>query len=452
MKKHFLQALFLFMVSAKLIAQNPVIQTMYTADPAPMVHNDTLFLYVGRDEDDAPKRYLMREYRVFSTTDMVNWTAHKTPLETSDFGWSTGDANASQCIGRDGKFYWYISTGNKQIRGVSVGVAVSGSPYGPFVDPLGKALVSNDMTTFTTNTWDDLDPSVFIDDDGQAYLFWGNNACYWAKLNNDMVSLDGGIHALDIFDKSAFGPDFEEAPWIYKRNDMYYLLYASGIPESLHYTMSENIEGPWKYQGVVMPIEGISGTNHPGVVDYKGNSYLFYHNAALPEGHGNRRSVCVEQFMYNADGTLPQMKMTEGIVKGVGTLNPFQWTEAETIAWAEGVKLDADEKTGVFVTSIHNGDYIKVRDVNFGNGDTGKFTARVSCRYFGGNIELRLDKPDGELIGSLPIPYTGGWDAWELYSTDVQNVNGVHDLYLVFKGSSPAQLFNFDYWQFEKSD
>ncbi|OJX62505.1 glycoside hydrolase family 43 protein [Dysgonomonas sp. 37-18] len=433
-----------------LKAQNPIIQTMYTADPAPMVYNDTLFLYVGHDEKDAPPNgYLMRDYQLFSTIDMVNWTAHKTPLRTSDFIWSVGDASAAQCIYRNGKFYWYISSMNKFFPGVAVGVASSDSPYGPFKDTLGKALVTNDMTRHAKHAWDDLDPSVFIDDDGQAYLYWGNGVCYWAKLNNDMISLDGDITALDAKDKSIFGPGFTEAPWVYKRQGLYYMIYASGFPESLHYTVSKNPTGPWEYKGCVMPLEGGSNTNHPGIIDYKGNSYFFYHNDALPGGHSYCRSVCVEQFSYNEDGSLPEMKMTkEGIMKGVNKLNPYKRTEAETMAWSEGISIEENEKIGVYVTSIHNGDYIKVRDVDFGNKGASRFSASVSSRYHGGTIEIRLDNIDGQLVGTLHAPYTGEWDNWSLVETAVKNTKDIHDVYFVFKGKEPHSLFNFDYWMF----
>lgn len=132
----------------KLQAQNPIIQTIYTADPAPLVYNDTLFLYVGHDEKDAPTNgYLMRDYQLFSTTDMVNWTAHRTPLRTSDLNWSAGDANAAQCIERNGKFYWYISSMNKFSPGIAIGVVSSDSPYGPFKDIQEKVLVTSDMTS-----------------------------------------------------------------------------------------------------------------------------------------------------------------------------------------------------------------------------------------------------------------------------------------------------------------
>ena len=440
--------------------QNPIIQTMYTADPAPMIHNDTLFVFVGHDEDDAPSNaYLMREYSLFSTTDMVNWTDHGAVLRTSEISWSVGDASAAQCIERDGKFYFYISTQNNTpgSGGVSVGVMVADNIYGPYKDVLGKALVTNQMTTYARHSWDDLDPSVFIDDDGQAYLFWGNNACYWAKLNRDMISLDGEITALNIQDSTVFGIDFEEAPWVYKRNDLYYMIYASGFPESIHYTTAKKPEGPWTYQGVLMPRQGESSTNHPGIIDYKGNSYFFYHNDFLPGGHSHRRSVAVEQFEYNADGTIPLMTMTEGIKKGVGVLNPYIRTEAETIAWAEGVKTNGNKQNGIYITSIHDGDYIKVRDVDFGTKGASKFSAYTSSRNFGGNIELRLDSLDGEVIGTLQTPYTGEWDNWVLSSADIQNAVGVRNLYLIFKGRTqrgvcdcPFELFNFDYWMFHE--
>ena len=241
MIKNNILALYLGFLPVLATAQNPIIQTKYTADPAPMVHNDTLFLYVGCDEKDAPSNaYLMREYRLYTTTDMVNWTDCGAPLKTSDFKWSAGDASAAQCIERDGKFYWYISSQNRFSPGSSIGVAVADTPYGPFRDALGQALVTNDMTTAAKHSWDDLDPTVFIDSNKQAYLYWGNGACYQAKLNKDMISLDSSITALDIKDQTAFVGRFTEAPWVYKRNNLYYMIYAAEFPESIHYSTSHD--------------------------------------------------------------------------------------------------------------------------------------------------------------------------------------------------------------------
>ena len=432
-------------------AQNPIIQTHYTADPAPMVYGDTLYLYVGCDENDAPKQsYLMREYRLYTTTDMVNWTDRGAPLRTSAFVWSAGDASAAQCIPRNGKFYWYISSQNTQSPGSSIGVAIGDTPYGPFKDALGRGLVTNDMTTYAKHSWDDLDPTVFIDDDGQAWLYWGNGVCYRAKLNDDMISLGSGIEAIDRMDASSFSGGFTEAPWLYKRDGHYYLLYAAGFPESIHYSMSDVAGGKWKAQGVLMPTERGSNTNHPAIIDYKGHSYFFYHNDALPGGHSYCRSVCVEEFSYASDGKIPELHMSDaGIVEPVGTLCPYWRTEAETIAWSEGVTTRTDAGRGVYVTDIHDGDYIKVRCVDFGDKGASCFTACASSRYFGGQIELRLDSKEGEVIGTLHVPYTGEWENWREFETSVKAVTGVHDLYLVFRGKKPHTLFNLDWWKFD---
>jgi arabinoxylan arabinofuranohydrolase len=432
------------------MAQNPVIQSIFSADPAPMVYKDTVFLYVGHDEDNAPEnKYLMRDYRLFSTTDMVNWTDRGTPLKITEFAWTGMDANAAQCMERNGKFYWYISTGDKTDTGVSIGVAVSDKPTGPFKNALGHSLIKNSQTTYAKHGWDDLDPTVYIDDDGQAYLTWGNNACYWVKLNDDMISYSGRIHFYDIDDKREFGPDFEEAPWTYKRNGKYYLLYASGFPENIRYAMSNGPIGPWKYQGILMDrIPQKSGTNHPGIIDFKGNSYFFYHKAVEPNGHDKRRSVCVEPFTYNADGTIPTIKPTnEGVLKAVQNLNPFVRTEAETMAWGEGIETESLNESSVVVTDIDNGDYLKIRSVDFESGAK-TFSALVSSVAKGGIIDIRLDSKNGASIGKLSVGNTSG--KWKTVSTFVKTGGGVHDLYIVFSGKSSAKLFKFDSWFFQK--
>lgn len=159
--------------------------------------------------------------------------------------------------------------------------------------------------------------------------------------------------------------------------------------------------------------------------------------------------MCVEEFTYGKDGRIPELHMTDaGILKGVGTLDPYRRTEAETMAWSEGVTTATDELRGVYVTDIHDGDYIKVRDVDFGMKPATGFTAAASSRYFGGEIELRVDSLEGKLIGTLRVPYTGEWENWKEFTTSVEGVTGIRDLYLVFKGRRPHALFNLDYWRF----
>jgi arabinoxylan arabinofuranohydrolase len=438
---------FLFTVAG--FADNPVVQTCYTADPAPLVYNDIVYMYVGHDSDNATN-YLISDWKCYSSSDMVNWTDHGVVCSPKSVSWATTrDANASQVIYRNGKFYYYISTTASD--GVAVGVAVSNSPIGPFKDTLGKPLIAASQMTGcnATHGWRGLDPTVFIDDDGQAYLYWGNNVCYWVKHNSDMISYSGPITCIAQNDP-AFGPDYEEGPWFYKRNNLYYLHYPSKIPESIHYSTSPGPTGPWTYRGEIMPVQqgqGASSTIHPGVCDFGGNSYFFYHNGALPGGGSYKRSVCIEKFSYNTDGTIPKISATTGgVVSAIRNLNPYDTTQAETICWESGVKTQMCSEGGMNVDSIHNGDYIKVESVDFASGAI-SFDARVASAGSGGNIELRLDSQTGTLVGTCTVTGTGGWQTWTTKSCTVSGAAGVHDLYLKFTGGS-GLLFNFNWWKF----
>jgi arabinoxylan arabinofuranohydrolase len=437
-------------------AQNPIVQTYFTADPAPMVYDGTVYLYTTHDEDVTVRNFFtMYNWRCYSSTDMVNWTDHGAVASLKDFTWSdkTNGAWAPQCIERNGKFYLYCP-----IHGDGVAVLVADSPTGPFRDTLGHRLIVD-----SEDVWNDIDPTVFIDDDGQAYLYWGNPGLFYVKLNEDMVSYDrsigkNGIVALEMTPE-AFGPrekasekyktNYEEAPWLYKRGDIYYMIYAAaGIPEYIAYSTAPSPEGPWTYQGFIMErAPHLAFTNHPGIIDYKGNSYFFYHTQELSGGQGFKRSVSVEQFNYNADGSIPLIIPTkEGIRESVSNLNPFKRNEAETIAWSSGVKTDKDSKTGVYVTKIDNGDYIKVRNVDFGKGAK-KFEASVASASAGGSIEIRLGSVDGILLGVCEVKNTGGWNAWVNQSFKVNRIKGVHDVFFVFKGTE-SNMFNFDWWKF----
>lgn len=439
--------------------QNPIVQTCYTTDPAPMVHDGTLYVYTGHDEDKADF-FWMQEWRVYSTKDMVNWTDHGSPLAIESFDWADDRAWAAQCIEHNGKFYWYVCLRSKLTNTMAIGVAVGDSPLGPFKDAIGKPLYDG--------SWDFIDPTVFVDDDGQAYLYWGNPNIYYVKLNDDMISLKGEVRKMEqtIESFGAPNPDkrikgkkykdiYVEGPWLHKRNGKYYLLYAAGgIPEHIAYSMGSTSWGPWKYMGEIMPLQDTgSFTNHCGVTDYKGNSYFFYHTGKLPGGGGFGRSVAVEQFKYNEDGTFPIINATREGVKPVGTLNPYERVEAETIAFSEGVKSEPNAKTGIYISDIHNGDYIKVREVDFGDQLPKSFVVSVASALRGGRIEVRADSIGGTLMAEIAVPHTGGWECWKDMKTTVKTpVKGIHDVYFVFKGRKGCKLFNFDWWKFYRED
>ncbi len=443
------------MITMGLRAQNPIVQTCYTADPAILEHDGTLYMYTSHDEKGADF-FWMYDWHVYSTRDMVNWTDHGAPLGLNTFAWADDRAWAGQCIERNGKFYWYICAHSKLTDTMAIGVAIADSPTGPFKDAIGKPLCDGD--------WAYIDPTVLIDDDGQAYLYWGNPNVFYAMLNDDMISLKGEVGEIKqtVEGFGAPGPkdrkkdvkykdNYTEGPWLDKRNNKYYLLYAAGgVPEHLAYSMSDSPLGPWKYMGEIMPLQDTgSFTNHCAVLDYKGNSYFFYHTGKLPGGGGFGRSVAVEQFEYNPDGTFPTINATRQGVEPVGILSPYQWIEAETIAFSEGVATEPNARTGVYVSDIHNGDYIKVREVDFGTDSPTIFSATVASALQGGHIEVHLDSINGLLLANLAVPTTGGWENWQTLNTNVSTpVTGIHDIYFVFTGYKGCKLFNFDKWKF----
>lgn len=301
---------------------NPLIKDKFTADPAPMVYNGKLYLYVGHDEyydgqDKASggKEFNITEWLCYSTDDLQTWTDHGSILKPTDFKWAIGEAWASQVVEKDGKFYYYTTVqAGEPYNGKAIGVAVSDSPTGPFVDAIGKPLITDDMTSNgPRGWWNDIDPTVFIDEDGTPWMSWGNGTCFLVKLKPDMIELDGEIRVIDV-------PKYVEGPWLHKRNDIYYLTYASMGKgrETISYATARSMEGPWTPQGELTGMAENSFTIHPGIIEFKDKWYLFYHNAMLTiDGHAGaigRRSVCVEELHYNSDGTMAFVKQTsEGI-------------------------------------------------------------------------------------------------------------------------------------------
>jgi arabinoxylan arabinofuranohydrolase len=270
---------------------NPLFSEMFTADPAPMVHDGRVYLYTGHDEAGPDQMFNITEWLVFSSDDMRNWTAHGPVMKPTDFAWATRDDTDP---------------------GKAIGVAVSDSPTGPFVDARGSALISNSMTKMAAHSWDDIDPTVFQDDDGTAWLWWGNQILYYVKLAPNMIELDGPIRTLDI-------APYEEGPWIHKHDGTYYLLYAAidrsvSDDEQIHYATAPSITGPWTLQGMLTGSGENSFTIHPGTVEFEGQWYLFYHDASqtidgVPGAIG-RRSVRVEYLYHNEDGTLEPVEQT----------------------------------------------------------------------------------------------------------------------------------------------
>lgn len=312
----------------------PLVTDAYTPDPAPVVDGDTLWVFTGHDLGGT--FFNMPDWQVLSTKDMKIWTNHGVVLKTDIFKWAKqgNDAWASQAIKRDGKWYWYVAAGDRA-RGIhGIGVATADSPLGSWTDPIGKPLVPGH--------WGYIDPSVMVDTDGQAWLFWGNNGAWYAPLKKNMVEIDvekvaqiasqrpelkrveDWFEVPGLMDEKAFGPhkqrkevvdgveklvartNFEEAPWIYKVGDTYYFEYAAGgVPEHWAYATAPSIHGPWTYRGKITGFAERSFTIHGGSVKFKGQWYFIYHNGMAPGGDGFKRSTCCARYVRGADGSIP---------------------------------------------------------------------------------------------------------------------------------------------------
>ena len=291
---------------------NPLVRDCYTADPAPMVSTDgRLYVYCGHDEcfEDKPGYegkygFNITEWLCYSTEDMVTWTDHGVIMKPTDFSWSIGEAWASQVMEYEGKYYFFVSTQCGDPNCKAIGVAVSDTPTGPFKDAIGRPLITDDMTdNGPRGWWNDFDPTVMVDDDGTPWLCWGNGTCFLAPLKRNLIELAGPIEILPM-------ENYVEGPWLYKRGGYYYNVYASmgNHLETISYAMAPSIEGPWTFAGELLGEQKDSFTTHPGIIDYKGKSYLFYHGTSLSlDGYGpatGRRSICLTEICYDQDGKI----------------------------------------------------------------------------------------------------------------------------------------------------
>ncbi|SDP87772.1 Glycosyl hydrolases family 43, partial [Litchfieldia salsa] len=372
---------------------NPLINGRFSADPATLVHDGKVYLFAGHDSASVGNDYyVMPEWDIYSSSDLENWELEASYPSTL-FEWADPDsAWAAQAIERDGKFYWYTTAFNPAETSYNIGVAVSDNPVTGWQDAIGKPLVTSSMTETPPNMggwrWNNIDPTVYVDDDGQAYLYWGNTYLYYAKLKDNMIELDGEIQRVEIQDMDG---SFTEAPWLHKYKDKYYLTFAMNWPEDIGYAMSDSPSGPWTYAGKLMDATEGTGTNHPAMLEFNDKSYFVYHTAALPTGGDYRRSVSIEEIYYNPDGTIKKMQPTASGINGhaqaiqangddqfvyhenqgimvdsleVKNANNYQWfiVPGLTNNGEEYISIQAENKPGYYITSEGSSIILKKHD------------------------------------------------------------------------------------------
>ncbi len=276
-------------------------------------------------------------------------------------------------------------------------------------------------------------------------MYWGNPNLYYVKLNSDMISYSGDIVKLDRPDK------YQEGPWFYRRGDKYYLAFASTCcPEGIGYAMSDSPTGPWTTKGYIMAPTPRSNGNHPGIIDYKGKTYVFGLNYELlrrvTDKHHERRSVGAAEMKYNPDGTIRELPYwTECHVEQIEPFNPFRRVEAETMAWGWGLKTAPLAGHNQYLTGIDNGEYLMLKGVDFGRKGAKNITMNGAAVKDGGKIVIRIDSQDGPVVGTINIGNTGSMDVYKDFSTRLKKVKGIHDLYFCFEGDGDS-LFNLDWW------
>lgn len=430
--------LFILLSIKSVFAQNPICPAgVYIADPTARVFSDGQ-LYIYGSLDESPKYYCSHKYNMLVTSNLKDWNMianiFSTTGKTDNVGYSDDILYAPDCIERDKKYYLYYCLAS---GGENEGVAVADSPTGPFGE--GKKIRGISQ----------IDPAVFIDDDGQAYYYWGQFAAKGAKMKPNMMELEMSTIKDSLVTESKH--KFHEGSWMAKHNGKYYLVYTQISPRgeatAIGYSVSDSPLGPFKYGGIIIDNFGCdphSWNNHGSIAEYKGQWYVFYHRST--HGCNTMRKACVEPIEFLPDGSIPQVEMT---TQGAsGPLNPFKTINAARACLMTG-------KTRIVQSGEHSEELARIENQNtatykYFNFDKipAKFKIRV-CSQAGGTITVLTNNM------CLPINATvnierGDGKTYKDYTVDVSNVKkGIHPIYLKFAGADDTDLFKIDSFCFE---
>lgn len=389
-----------------------------------------MYIY-GSYDISGDSAYCSKEYHVFSSDDLISWVDHGQSFNMKEVPWATGRLYAPDCIYKEGLYYLYFCCSDQ-----SEGVATSIKPEGPF----------KDASPIDIANGDGIDPAIFIDDDGQAYYYWGQYNLRGGRLKEDMTTIDKNTLCTDLINEDEHG--FHEGASMCKHNGIYYLLYtdiSGGRATRLSYATSNSPLGPFVKQGCIIDNTGCdpeTWNNHGSIAEFNGNWYLFYHRSS--QGSKFSRRVCIEPITFNEDGSIDQVEMTtQGVsepLRATGKIDAYRACLLSGEVKTEVIYNREDDHIKECLSDIEDGDWAAYKYINFQEEVAG-FELKAASLAYGGKIEIRLDGPEGEIIGVCPIKRTGGWQKWETFKCSVENVSGVHAIYLVFKGGS-GRLYN----------
>jgi arabinoxylan arabinofuranohydrolase len=414
----------LLWVQTLLLAQNPITPAgVYIADPAAHVWEDgRLYLYGSLDE--STQYYCSWRHHVMVTDDLKDWEMKENVFaskgEKDQVPYSDALLFAPDCMVRNGRYYLYYCQPDPRH---AEGVAVGDSPVGPFKK--GRAL--------DLGGYNQIDPNVFIDDDGQAYYVWGQFTAKMARLKHTMTELDlTTLRDSVITQEEHF---FHEGPFLTKRKGIYYLIYAdlsrAGRPTGIGYAMADKPMGPYRYGGMIVDNDNCDPgvwNNHGSIVEYQDQWYVFYHRST----HNSKmmRKACVESIFFNEDGTIDEVEMTS---QGAGPpLAAFDTLEAERVCLIYGhARIEQFGPAAEQLGQIMNEDQAVLKYVNFKEG-AGRVTARVKPGRTETTLAFKADYLWGPSIGELTIPAGNSEAEWQEITADIQAPSGVHALWLAF--------------------
>lgn len=423
--------------NASIQAQNPFIMDQFTADPTARVFEGKIYVYPSHDINCGTNWFCMQDYHVFSSENLVDWTDHGVIVHQDDVDWVDASTNtmwAPDCYEKNGKYYFYfpaIADSTKGVKGRSIGVAVSDKPYGPFV-PEKKPIEGVRG----------IDPNVYIDHDGQAYLYWAaHSVLVGARLADNMLELASEPQVIETLPGG-----FKEGPFLFERNGIYYFTFPRVIEhtEALVYATGDNPMGPFEYQGIIMDEHpSRCWTNHHSIVEYENQWYLFYHHNDLSPDFDKNRSIRVDSLFFNGDGTIQKVTPT---LRGVGLTNAANKIQIDRYSGisSKGASIAFLDTTDTFkgwktvLSSRKAG--VSYNSVDFGKGDFKTLKAR-SLSEKGGTIELTTG--NGNTI-TIEIPSSR---EWQIVTKDLSNMpSGIQNIHIRLKDGGQVQI---DWIRFE---
>jgi hypothetical protein len=428
-KLFLLISVLLFSFFITMLAQNPIILDQFTADPAARVFGNSVYLYPSHDilAKEGHGRagwFCMEDYHVFSSENLTDWTDYGVIVSQNKVKWvdsTTYSLWAPDCILKNKKYYFFFPAEAKDTsygRGFSIGVSISEKPVGPFASQ--SSPIKNVHG---------IDPNIFIDKDGQTYLYWAMGKIYVAKLKDYMTELASEPKVIaGLPDKG-----LKEGPYLFERNGIYYFTYphVQNTVERLEYAIADNPMGPFEFKGLIMD-ESPTGcwTNQQSIINFRNQWYLFYHQNDLSPKFDKNRSVRIDSLSFNADGTIRKVIPT---LRGVGLTAASKLIQIDRYSRMsnKGVYIAFIDSLNTFrgwktVFTAKNA-WIQYNSVDFRKGSYKTVIIR-SFSNDGGDLILCLDNEDGPVVAKANIPKGTEWNESRVALSKISP--GIHNIIL----------------------